>query len=80
MRPQTNGMFERFNARIEDFLQSNRFRSGKELERRSSTTYVSTMANYRNLCCKAERPSKRSRIGIVRSLRSSRRSVQASGL
>jgi transposase InsO family protein len=32
MRPQTNGMVERFNCRIEDVLQSHRFRSGKDLE------------------------------------------------
>ena len=32
MRPQTNGMVERFNGRIEDVLQSHRFRSGEELE------------------------------------------------
>ncbi len=32
MRPQTNGMLERFNGRIEDVLQSHRFRSGEDLE------------------------------------------------
>ena len=32
MRPQTNGMVERFNGRIEDVLQSHRFRSGEDLE------------------------------------------------
>jgi len=32
MRPQTNGMVERFNGRIEDFLQSHRFRSADDLE------------------------------------------------
>lgn len=31
MRPQTNGMVERFNGRIEDVLQSHRFRSGEDL-------------------------------------------------
>ena len=31
-RPQTNGMVERFNGRIEDVLQSHRFKSGEELE------------------------------------------------
>ena len=30
--PQTNGMVERFNGRIEDVLQSHYFRSGEELE------------------------------------------------
>ncbi len=30
--PQTNGMVERFNGRVEDVLQSHRFRSGEELE------------------------------------------------
>jgi transposase InsO family protein len=30
--PQTNGMVERFNGRIEEVLQSHRFRSGEELE------------------------------------------------
>ena len=30
--PQTNGMIERFNGRIEDVLQSHHFRSGEELE------------------------------------------------
>jgi len=30
--PQTNGMAERFNGRIEDVLQSHHFRSGEELE------------------------------------------------
>jgi transposase InsO family protein len=30
--PQTNGMVERFNGRIEDVLQSQHFRSGEELE------------------------------------------------
>ena len=32
MHPQTNGMVERFNGRIEDILQSHRFRSGEDLE------------------------------------------------
>jgi len=30
--PQTNGMAERFNGRIEEVLQSHHFRSGEELE------------------------------------------------
>ena len=30
--PQTNGMVERFNGRIEDVLQSHHFKSGEELE------------------------------------------------
>jgi transposase InsO family protein len=30
--PQTNGMVERFNGRIEDLLQSHHFQSGEELE------------------------------------------------
>jgi transposase InsO family protein len=30
--PQTNGMVERFNGRIEDVLQSHHLRSGEELE------------------------------------------------
>jgi len=32
MRPQTNGMVERFNGRIEDVLQSHRFHSGEDLK------------------------------------------------
>ncbi len=32
MRPQTNGMVERFNGRIEDVLQSHRFRCGEDVE------------------------------------------------
>ena len=32
MHPQTNGMVERFNGRIEDVLQSHHFRSGEDLE------------------------------------------------
>jgi hypothetical protein len=32
MSPQTNGMVERFNGRIEEVLQSHHFRSGEELE------------------------------------------------
>ncbi|GAA6199610.1 hypothetical protein NBRC116599_08340 [Aquicoccus sp. SU-CL01552] len=32
MRPQTHGMVERFNGRIEDVLQSHRSRSGEDLE------------------------------------------------
>ena len=32
MHPQTNGMVERFNGRIEDILQRHRFRSGEDLE------------------------------------------------
>ena len=32
MHPQTNGMGERFNGRIEEVLQSHHFRSGEELE------------------------------------------------
>jgi hypothetical protein len=32
MRPQTNGMVERFNGRIEDVLQSHRFQSGEAFE------------------------------------------------
>ena len=31
MRPQTNGMVERFNGLIEDILQSHRFRSREHL-------------------------------------------------
>jgi transposase InsO family protein len=30
--PQTNGMVERFNGRIEEVLQTHHFRSGEELE------------------------------------------------
>jgi len=30
--PQTNGMVERFNGRIEDVLQSHRFHSGEDME------------------------------------------------
>ncbi|MFT7192095.1 MAG: transposase InsO family protein, partial [Sulfitobacter sp.] len=30
--PQTNGMVERFNGRIEEVLQGHHFRSGEELE------------------------------------------------
>ena len=30
--PQTNGMVERFNGRIEDVLKNHHFRSGEELE------------------------------------------------
>ena len=30
--PQTNGMFERFNGRIEAVLQSHHFQSGEDLE------------------------------------------------
>jgi len=30
--PQTNGMVERFNGRIEEVLQSHHFRSGEEME------------------------------------------------
>ncbi len=32
MHPQTNGMLERFNGRIEEVLQSHRFPSGEDLE------------------------------------------------
>jgi transposase InsO family protein len=32
MRPQTNGLVERFNGPIEDFLQSHRSDSGEDLE------------------------------------------------
>ena len=32
--PQTNGMVERFNGRIEDVLQSHHFHSGEDLETR----------------------------------------------
>ena len=32
MHPQTNGMVNRFNGRIEEVLQSHHFRSGEELE------------------------------------------------
>jgi len=32
MRPQTNGMVERFNGRIEHSPQSHRFQSGEDLE------------------------------------------------
>ena len=32
MHPQTNGMVEHFNGRIEDVLQSHRFHSGEDLE------------------------------------------------
>ena len=42
MRPQTNGMVERFNVRIEDVLQSHRFRAGEDLEQ--------TILRYLRLC------------------------------
>jgi len=32
MRPQTNGMVERFNGRIEDVMQRHHFQSGEDLE------------------------------------------------
>jgi transposase InsO family protein len=32
MHPQTNGMVERFNGRIEDVLQGHRFHSGEDLK------------------------------------------------
>ena len=32
MRPQTNGMVEQFNGRIQDLLQRHRFHSGEDLE------------------------------------------------
>ncbi|MCI4439962.1 MAG: transposase, partial [Tibeticola sp.] len=32
-RPQTNGMVERFNGRIEEVLRSHHFTSGEDLER-----------------------------------------------
>ncbi|RAP40546.1 hypothetical protein BYZ73_15045 [Rhodovulum viride] len=32
MRPQTNGMVERFNCRIEDVPQRHRIQSGEDLE------------------------------------------------
>ena len=32
MRPQTNGLVERFNGRIEDVLQSHHFHNGEDLE------------------------------------------------
>ena len=32
MLPATNGMFERFNGRVEDVLESHHFRSGNDLE------------------------------------------------
>ena len=40
--PQTNGMVERFNGRIEDVLRSHHFRSGEELE----TTLLRYVALY----------------------------------
>ena len=40
MRPQTNGMVERFNGRIEDVLQSHRFRSGERLGEQTLLRYV----------------------------------------
>ena len=42
MRPQKNGMVERFDGRIEDILQSHRFRSGEDLEQ--------TILRYVRLC------------------------------
>ena len=42
MRPQTNGLVERFNGRIEDVLQSHHFRSGEDLEQ--------TILRYVRLC------------------------------
>ncbi|WP_435169637.1 IS481 family transposase [Falsirhodobacter sp. 1013] len=42
MHSQTNGMVERFNGRIEDVLQSHRFRSGEDLEQ--------TILRYVRLC------------------------------
>lgn len=63
MRPQTNGMVERFNGRIEDVLQSHRFHSGKDLEQTSCATSTSTTANSRKRHSRAERPSPPSRTG-----------------
>ena len=69
MRPQTNGMVERFNGRIEDILQSHRFRSGEDLEQtilRYVHLYNSTKASYRGPSSRAEHPSMRSKAGIVK--------------
>lgn len=48
MRPQTNGMVERFKGRIEDVLQSHRFRSGEDLAQTIYATSTSTTASSRN--------------------------------
>ena len=54
MRPQTNGMVERFNGRIEDVLQSHRFRSGEDLEQTILRYVTSTTARFRSPFSRAE--------------------------
>ncbi len=67
--PQTNGMVERFNGRIEEVLQSHHFRSGEDLEttlhryvvRRSLgpmafTAYTHTTSNCRSQPWAAKTP------------------------
>ena len=56
MHPQTNGMVERFNGRIEDVLQSHRFHSGEDLEQtilryvHLYNTQLPQSASWRPLC------------------------------
>ena len=70
--PQTNGMVERFNGRIEEVLQSHHFRSGEELEttlrryvvRRSLepmafTAHTHTTSSFRSQPWAARRPCRR---------------------
>ena len=68
MRPQTNGMVERFNGWIEDILQSHRLRSGEDL-RQAIHRFVRLYNGQilRNPFSRGEGPSKRFKTGITRS-------------
>ncbi|MBB1493308.1 hypothetical protein H5395_17840, partial [Paracoccus sp. MC1854] len=67
MHPQTNGMVERFNGRIEDVLQSHRFHSGEDLEQTILRLMsASATASCPSLSSRVERPSTRSRLGIAK--------------
>lgn len=58
--PQTNGIVERYNGRIEDVRQSHHVRSGEELEATSHRyTSGSTSFNSQNQSCAASRPCNR---------------------
>ena len=54
--PQTNGMVERFNGRIEEVQQNHHFNSGEELETTLHATCWFTISNSHNQPWAARRP------------------------
>ena len=56
--PQTNGMVERFNGRIEEVLQSHHFRYGEEIETIPHAMHCFATSSFRSQPWPARRTSK----------------------